>query len=190
MTRRLLHRATPKPKPKPKPNTERESGHASLGDATTAGPAIKTCDVLRVMTEKCDATSRAAGNPATAPTAAETTGAVAMASAMDRKRAVAGEDASGGANAGAIDNRTRRLAELAHGLIEGETHRPGVTDIRSNGDAANFCGHGLGTPAVEIDNRDSGAKPGQMARGRLPQPASATCDQRGISHDIHLATLR
>ena len=51
-------------------------------------------------------------------------------------------------------------------------------------------GHGFGTPAVEIDNRDSGAKPGQMARGRLPQPASATCDQRGISHDIHLATLR
>ena len=40
----------------------------------------------RVITEKWDATSRAAGKPATAPSAAETTGAVAIASMIERKR--------------------------------------------------------------------------------------------------------
>ena len=40
----------------------------------------------RVITEKWDATSRAAGKPATAPSAADTTGAVAIASMIERKR--------------------------------------------------------------------------------------------------------
>jgi hypothetical protein len=54
--------------------------------STIAGPAIKTCDVFFVMIEKWDAASRAAGKPATAPTAADTTGAVAITFANDSKR--------------------------------------------------------------------------------------------------------
>ena len=46
--------------------------------STSAGPAISTCAVSRAISEKCDATSRAAGRPATAPSAADTTGACAI----------------------------------------------------------------------------------------------------------------
>ena len=41
------------------------------------------------MIEKCEDTNRAAGKPATAPTAAETTGTVAIARPIDSKRGVA-----------------------------------------------------------------------------------------------------
>jgi hypothetical protein len=42
--------------------------------------------VSRVISEKCDAASRAAGKPATAPTAADTTGTSDMTSAIELKR--------------------------------------------------------------------------------------------------------
>ena len=45
-----------------------------------------TWDEVRVMIEKCEATSRAAGRPATGPNAAEATGTADMACMMDRKR--------------------------------------------------------------------------------------------------------
>ena len=44
------------------------------------------CAVLFDMTEKCDATRRPAGSPATAPMAAVATGTVAIACATERKR--------------------------------------------------------------------------------------------------------
>ena len=40
----------------------------------TGGPATNSCPVPRTMTEKCDATTRAAPRPATGPSAAATTG--------------------------------------------------------------------------------------------------------------------
>ena len=43
--------------------------------------------MCRVITEKWDATRRAAGNPATAPTPIEATGTVRRISAIDQKRA-------------------------------------------------------------------------------------------------------
>ena len=54
--------------------------------STSAGPATITCAVSRVITAKCEATSRAAGSPATAPSAADATGTAAIASAIDAKR--------------------------------------------------------------------------------------------------------
>ena len=42
--------------------------------------------VRRDMTEKCEATRRAAGRPATGPSAAAATGTLAMASAITRNR--------------------------------------------------------------------------------------------------------
>jgi hypothetical protein len=57
-----------------------------MARSTTAGPATRICAVDRDMTEKCDDTSRAAGRPATAPSAADATGTLAIACATDRKR--------------------------------------------------------------------------------------------------------
>ena len=54
-----------------------------MARATTAGPAVRICAVDRDMTEKCEATSRPAGIPATAPKAAEATGIVPMVFATD-----------------------------------------------------------------------------------------------------------
>ncbi len=45
--------------------------------STSAGPPISTCAVCRVITAKCDATKRPAGNPATAPSAADAIGTCA-----------------------------------------------------------------------------------------------------------------
>ena len=58
-----------------------------IARATTAGPAVKICAVDLDITEKCEATSRPAGKPATAPSAAVATGTVAIASAMERNLA-------------------------------------------------------------------------------------------------------
>ena len=57
-----------------------------IARSTTAGPAVRICAVAFDMTEKCEATSRAAGNPATAPIAAVATGTLAIACATDRNR--------------------------------------------------------------------------------------------------------
>ena len=50
-----------------------------MARATTAGPAVSICAVFLDITEKCEATSRPAGKPATAPRAAVATGTVDIA---------------------------------------------------------------------------------------------------------------
>ena len=67
-----------------------------IARSTTAGPATITWAVCRVITARCDATRRAAGKPATAPSAAETTGAVSMARPIERKRCVVYTASPGG----------------------------------------------------------------------------------------------
>jgi hypothetical protein len=61
------------------------SGDSPIAAATTGGPATNSCDVPRTITEKCEATTRAAPSPATGPSAAATTGTrarLAIASSM------------------------------------------------------------------------------------------------------------
>ena len=60
-------------------------GRLPRARATSAGPATSTW-AFSVITEKCEATRREAGRPATAPRAAAQTGTVASASPTDRKR--------------------------------------------------------------------------------------------------------
>ena len=60
--------------------------HPNEARSPTEGPAIRICAGSRVITEKCEATSRAAGKPATGPSAALATGTFASASATDWKR--------------------------------------------------------------------------------------------------------
>ena len=48
-----------------------------MAAATTGGPATKSWAVPRTITEKCEATTRAAPSPATGPSAAATTGTIA-----------------------------------------------------------------------------------------------------------------
>jgi hypothetical protein len=50
------------------------SGVSPIAAATTGGPATNSCAVPRTITEKCDATTRAAPRPATGPSAAAATG--------------------------------------------------------------------------------------------------------------------
>ncbi len=50
------------------------SGDSPMAAATTGGPATNSCAVPLTMTEKCEATTRAAPRPATGPSAAATTG--------------------------------------------------------------------------------------------------------------------
>ena len=63
-------------------------GRRPSARSTTAGPAIRICE-FSAITEKCEATRRAAGRPATAPSPAEATGTVAIAWATDLKRGAA-----------------------------------------------------------------------------------------------------
>ena len=60
-------------------------GRRPSARSTTAGPAISTCE-FSAITEKCEATRRAAGSPATAPSPAEATGTLAIALATEAKR--------------------------------------------------------------------------------------------------------
>lgn len=47
-----------------------------MAAATTGGPATNSWALSRTITEKCEATTRAAPRPATGPSAAATTGTV------------------------------------------------------------------------------------------------------------------
>ncbi len=61
------------------------SGDSPIAAATTGGPATNSCEVPRTITEKCEATTRAAPRPATGPSAAVATGTrarLAIASSM------------------------------------------------------------------------------------------------------------
>ena len=58
------------------------SGVSPIAAATTGGPATKSCARSRTITEKCDATTRAAPRPATGPSAAAATGTVERFSAV------------------------------------------------------------------------------------------------------------
>ena len=61
------------------------SGDSPIAAATTGGPATNSCAVPRTITEKCEATTRAAPSPATGPSAAAATGTrarLAIASSM------------------------------------------------------------------------------------------------------------
>ena len=53
-----------------------------MARSTRRGPPVSTCAVSLVMIERCEATSRAAGKPATAPSAAQTTGTEAIVSML------------------------------------------------------------------------------------------------------------
>ena len=52
------------------------SGDSPIAAATTGGPATNSWAVPRTITEKCEATTRAAPRPATGPSAAATTGTI------------------------------------------------------------------------------------------------------------------
>jgi len=53
---------------------------------TSAGPPIITCALSRAITDKCEGSSRPAGKPTTAPSAAKVTGLLPSASVMMAKR--------------------------------------------------------------------------------------------------------
>jgi hypothetical protein len=53
------------------------SGASPIAAATTGGPATNSWPLPRTITEKCEATTRAAPRPATGPSAAATTGTIA-----------------------------------------------------------------------------------------------------------------
>ena len=51
-----------------------------MARSTSSGPPVSTTAVSCVITEKCEAASRAAGKPAQGPSAAQATGTAASAS--------------------------------------------------------------------------------------------------------------
>ena len=101
-----------------------------------------------------------------------------------RHRPVASDDASGGADAGAVHQQPRRPVRLARLRNRGLGGR-GIGDIAGDADAADALRARLGRGLVDVEHRHAAAGARQALRGRGPQPGGAAGDDRGLSVETH-----